>query len=55
MKNNKEEVSKVLPLTIQNASISTKGSKGDMKFISIKKYQSTQNGNDAFYRPISKL
>lgn len=55
MKNNKKEVSKVVPLTIQNASISKKGNKPNRTFISIKKYQSTQNGNDTFYRPISKL
>ena len=55
MKKNKEELLNVLPLTIQNASISKKSSKANMIFISIKKYQSTQNGNDIFYRPISKL
>jgi len=55
MKKNKEEVSKLLPLTIQNASTSKKSNKPNRTFISIKKYQSTQNGNDTFYRPISKL
>jgi hypothetical protein len=55
MKKNKEELSKVLPLTIQNASVNKKVNKQNMPFISIKKYQSTQNGNDTFYRPISKL
>jgi len=52
MKNN---IKKVLPLTIQNASTSEKVNKKSTALISIKKYQSKQNTNDIFYRPISKL
>lgn len=55
MKKNKKKLSEVLPLTIQNASVSERVNKPNIVFISIKKYQSTQNGNEVFYRPISKL
>jgi len=55
MKNNIKEIEKILPLTIQNASISQQINRKSTTFIAIKKYQSSQNINDSFYRPISKL
>ncbi len=52
----KNDLLKNVPLTIQNATVTQKIlQKHTTKLISIKKYQSTQNTSDIFYRPISKL
>lgn len=56
MKNDKNNLLRSVPLTVQNATVTQKKyQEYTTRLISIKKYQSTQNTNDIFYRPISKL